>query len=46
MTTPSAEKLEAFGEQILPVLNEVGVQGAGEPEVFEVHQLEQLQTTV
>ncbi|WP_448615356.1 hypothetical protein [Modestobacter sp. URMC 112] len=41
----SAEKLEAFGEKMMPVINEVGVQGAGEPEVFEVHQLDQLQTT-
>ena len=30
---------------IMPVLNEVGVQLAGEPEVFEVHVLEQPRTT-
>jgi hypothetical protein len=41
----SSEQLTAFGEQLLPVLNEVGVQATGEPEVFEVHNLEQPQTT-
>ena len=41
----SAEQLTAFGEQLLPVLNEVGVQAAGEPEIFEVHQLELARTT-
>jgi hypothetical protein len=41
----SAQQLTAFGERLLPVLNEVGVQVAGEPEIFEVHNLEQLQTT-
>jgi hypothetical protein len=41
----SEEQLRAFGEQLMPVLNEVGVQVAGEPEVFEVHVLEQPQTT-
>jgi hypothetical protein len=41
----SREQLRAFGEQLMPVLNEVGVQVVGEPEVFEVHVLEQPQTT-
>ena len=41
----SPEQLTAFSDQILPVLNEVGVQVAGEPEVFEVHELEQPRTT-
>jgi hypothetical protein len=41
----SEEQCRAFGEQLLPVLNEVGVQIGGDPEVFEVHQLEQPQTT-
>ena len=40
----SPEQHRAFGEQMLPVLDEVGVQVAGEPEVFEVHQLEQRTT--
>ncbi len=41
----SPEQLTAFGEQILPLLNEVGVQVAGEPDVFELHELEVRQTT-
>ncbi len=41
----SEEQLRAFGEQLMPVLNEVGVQFAGEPEVFEVHVFEQPRTT-
>ena len=41
----SPEQLTAFGEHLLPVLNGVGVQAAGEPEVFEAHNLEQPQTT-
>jgi hypothetical protein len=30
---------------MLPVRNQVGVQMAGEPEIFEVHELELPQTT-
>ena len=43
----SPAQLTAFGEQMLAVLNEVGVQvaGGGKPLVFEVHNLEQPQTT-
>ena len=41
----SPEQLRAFGERLLPVLNEVGVQAAGEPEVFEVHNVERPRTT-
>ncbi len=41
----SPEQHRAFLEQILPVIDEVGVQQGGEPEVFEVHELEQPQTT-
>ncbi len=41
----SQEQLRTFGEQLMPVLNEVGVQLAGEPEVFEVHVFEQPRTT-
>jgi hypothetical protein len=41
----SPQQLTSFGEQLLPVLNEVGVQTAGEPEIFEVHNLEQPRTT-
>ena len=41
----SPEQLTAFGEKLLPVLNDVGVQASGDPEVFEVHRLELPQTT-
>jgi hypothetical protein len=36
----SREKFEAFGERLMPVLSEAGVEFSGEPEVFEVHNLE------
>ena len=36
----SEEQFRAFSERILPVLNDVGVQIAGEPEVFQVHELQ------
>ena len=41
----SPEQLTAFGERLMPVLTEVGIQATGEPEIFEVHNLEQLMTT-
>ena len=41
----SEEQCRAFGEQIGPVLDEVGVQIGGDPEVFEVHEFEQPQRT-
>jgi hypothetical protein len=41
----SPQQLTSFGEQLLPVLNDVGVQTAGEPEIFEVHNVEQPRTT-
>ena len=36
----SAEQMQAFGEELMPLLSEAGVQIAGDPEVFEVHGLE------
>jgi len=35
----STEKLEAFGERLMPILSEVGIQ-PGEPEVYEVQNVE------
>jgi hypothetical protein len=32
----SPEKFEAFGERLMPILDEVGIE-AGEPEVFEAY---------
>jgi hypothetical protein len=36
----SEEQFRAFSERLMPVLNEVGIQVAGEPEVFEVQELQ------
>jgi hypothetical protein len=36
----SDEQFRAFSERLLPVLTDVGVQIGGEPEVFEVHELQ------
>ncbi len=41
----SAAQCQAFGDQMSPVLEEVGVQIGGDPEVFQVHELEQPRTT-
>jgi hypothetical protein len=35
----SREQWEAFGEKLMPVLSEAGID-AGQPEVFEVHRLD------
>ena len=36
----SQEKLEAFGEKLMPRMDEAGIQLAGEPEVFEAQIVE------
>ena len=36
----SREQFEAFGERLMPVLSEAGIEFSGEPEVFEVRNLE------
>jgi hypothetical protein len=35
----SREQFEAWGEKLMPVLAEFGIEFGGEPEVFEVHNL-------
>jgi hypothetical protein len=35
----SREQFEAFGQRLMPVLADMGVELAGEPEVFEVHNI-------
>jgi hypothetical protein len=35
----SQEKFEAFGQRLMPILAEAGVELAGDPEVFEVHNI-------
>ncbi|MEA2178246.1 MAG: hypothetical protein QOG77_1543 [Solirubrobacteraceae bacterium] len=36
----SREQFQAFGERLMPVLTDLGIQFSGEPEVFEVHNIE------
>ncbi len=35
----SREQLEAFGERLMPLLTEIGIEFSGEPEIFEVHNI-------
>ena len=35
----SREQLESFGERLMPLLTDVGIEFSGEPEVFEVHNI-------
>jgi len=33
----SREQMEAFGERLMPILADIGIEFSGEPEIFEVH---------
>jgi hypothetical protein len=35
----SREQLEAFGQRLMPLLADVGIQFAGEPQIFEVKNI-------
>jgi hypothetical protein len=35
----SREQLEAFGEKLMPILADAGIEFSGEPEVLEVHRI-------
>jgi hypothetical protein len=35
----SRENLQAFGERLMPILDEVGIEFSGEPEIFEVENI-------
>ncbi len=35
----SREQMEAFGEQLIPILREAGLPAEDEPEIFEVHNV-------
>ena len=35
----SLEQFQAFGERLMPILTESGVELAGEPEIIEVHNI-------
>lgn len=35
----SREQFEAYGEKLMPILADIGIEFSGEPEIFEVHNL-------
>ena len=35
----SREQMEAFGEQLMPILADVGIGFSGDPEIFEAHNI-------
>jgi hypothetical protein len=35
----SVEQFQAYGEVLMPILTDVGLQFTGDPEVFEVHNI-------
>ena len=35
----SREQFQAYGESLMPVLTDLGIEFSGEPEVFEIHNL-------
>jgi hypothetical protein len=35
----SREQWEAFGERLMPMLADAGIEFSGEPEVFEIHEI-------
>ena len=36
----SKEQFEAFGERLMPLLAEAGIEFSGEPEILEVHNID------
>jgi hypothetical protein len=35
----SREQLQAFGDRLMPILTDIGVEFSGEPEILEVHNI-------
>jgi len=35
----SREQLQAYGEKLMPLLTDVGIQLSGDPEIFEAHNI-------
>jgi hypothetical protein len=35
----SQEQFDAFGERLMPVLKDVGIELSGEPEMLEIHNI-------
>ena len=36
----SREQFEAFDERLMPILTDAGIEFSGEPDIFEVHNIE------
>ena len=35
----SPEQMQAFGERLMPILSDIGIEFSGEPEIYEVQNL-------
>ena len=35
----SREQLQAFGERLMPILADIGIEFSGDPEIFEAHNI-------
>ena len=35
----SPEQLQAFGDRLMPILTDIGIEFSGEPEILEVHNV-------
>ena len=35
----SREQMQAFGERLMPILVDIGIEFSGEPEIFDVHNI-------
>ena len=35
----SREQMQAFGEKLMPILADVGIEFSGDPEIFEAHNI-------
>jgi hypothetical protein len=35
----SREQLQAFGERLMPILSDIGIELSGEPEILDVHNV-------
>jgi hypothetical protein len=35
----SREQFQAFGERLMPILSDIGIEFSGEPEIFEAHNI-------
>jgi hypothetical protein len=35
----SLEQMQAFGDRLIPILTDIGIEFSGEPEIVEVHNI-------